>query len=254
MKKKLITAIVLAVSAVVLVVSTVFATVAFLAASSAVSNTFTVGDVEIDMRETPVDNEGQKEPGAGKTADGNSYRLVPGKTYDKDPTVFILPNCEPCYLFVRTNNGIASLEYDNDPRQMKKQMFENGWVLLGQLTTTGDNIFVYCGSVEDENGNQTYDKANNAPQAIATAIPQNANKQVVHLFETFTVRNDLTETALKHVGGSSVTLSAYAIQTTDFTTDGVAGLKDDVLKAWNTLKTEFDSIQGDLTLVPELSN
>ena len=55
MKKKLITAALLTVAAITLVVATVFTTLAFLADSSAVSNTFTVGNVGIDMKESPVD-------------------------------------------------------------------------------------------------------------------------------------------------------------------------------------------------------
>ena len=58
MKKKLLTAMILTLAAVALVVATVFTTIAYLTASSAVSNTFTVGNVAITMFETKVDENG----------------------------------------------------------------------------------------------------------------------------------------------------------------------------------------------------
>ena len=64
MKKKVLKASLLSLCAVALVVCSVLATLAFLADSSAVSNTFTVGNVGIDMKETAVDENGKVIPGA----------------------------------------------------------------------------------------------------------------------------------------------------------------------------------------------
>lgn len=62
------------------------ATVAFLLTSSAtVNNTFTVGAVNITLAETT----------------GNDYKMAPGMTIAKDPTVTVLANSETCWLFVK---------------------------------------------------------------------------------------------------------------------------------------------------------
>ena len=67
--------------AVLLVLSGVLGTLAFLASSTAVSNTFTVGQVGIQMFESRTDKNGVDLDGAEKPTDGNSYELVPGKNY-----------------------------------------------------------------------------------------------------------------------------------------------------------------------------
>jgi predicted ribosomally synthesized peptide with SipW-like signal peptide len=109
MKKKFWSAIVLTLAAVALVVSSVLVTVAYLTASSGVSNVFTVGNVSITMFETKVDADG--EPVKPYTeVDANSYHLMPGKTYTKDPTIRITSKLEhdSMFLFVKSNNHAIS--------------------------------------------------------------------------------------------------------------------------------------------------
>ena len=59
-------------------------TLAWLTAKTApVTNTFTVGDIEIDLTETTSD-----------------YKMVPGNQIAKDPKVTVKANSEACWLFV----------------------------------------------------------------------------------------------------------------------------------------------------------
>ena len=58
-KKKITTALIVVVAAVALVAISIAGTIAFLTSSSAVSNTFTVGNVFIEMFESPVDEDGK---------------------------------------------------------------------------------------------------------------------------------------------------------------------------------------------------
>ena len=76
--------------AVVLVVGCVVGgTVAWLIdTSDEVVNTFTYGNINIDLNETTTD-----------------YKIVPGATIDKDPKVTVLANSEDCYLFVKVEAG-----------------------------------------------------------------------------------------------------------------------------------------------------
>lgn len=82
MKKKLTT-----VLAIVLVVAlSVAGTYAYLTSKTAtITNTFTVGNVKIDLTETT----------------GTEYKLIPGKVHEKNPIVTVKGGSEKCYLFVK---------------------------------------------------------------------------------------------------------------------------------------------------------
>lgn len=82
MKKKLTT-----VLAIVLVVAlSVAGTYAYLTDKTAtITNTFTVGNVNIDLTEST----------------GTEYQLIPGKVHKKDPVVTVKGGSEKCYLFVK---------------------------------------------------------------------------------------------------------------------------------------------------------
>ena len=76
-------------------------TVAWLMDSTeAVTNTFTIGDINLTLVESPYD---AADNSYGEPAENvnNSYPLIPGNTYNKNPKVTVLANSEDCYLFVR---------------------------------------------------------------------------------------------------------------------------------------------------------
>ncbi|MBQ3180970.1 MAG: hypothetical protein IJB55_06435 [Firmicutes bacterium] len=84
--------------------------------SEAVSNTFTVGDVQIALEETT----------------GNEYKMTPGVTLPKDPTVTVKAGSEDCYVFVKVEK---SSDFD---KYITYQIDTNNWA---QLTGVDD---VYC--------------------------------------------------------------------------------------------------------------
>lgn len=106
MKKKLTT-----VLAIVLVVAlSVAGTYAYLTSKTAtITNTFTVGNVKIDLAETwntDTNNDGK--------ADAWQAQLIPGKEYTKDPVVTVKGGSEKCYLFVKfeeKNSPATYLDY-----------------------------------------------------------------------------------------------------------------------------------------------
>ena len=86
MKKKTL-ALVLALT--LLVAGVVGGTLAWLTDQTAeVKNTFTVGDINIGLTETTAD-----------------YKMVPGNTITKDPTVTVKANSEACWLFVKVTES-----------------------------------------------------------------------------------------------------------------------------------------------------
>lgn len=92
MKKKLTT-----VLAIVLVVAlSVAGTYAYLTSKTAtITNTFTVGNVKIDLTETT----------------GTEYQLIPGKVHEKNPIVTVKGGSEKCYLFVKFDEIGSPADY-----------------------------------------------------------------------------------------------------------------------------------------------
>ena len=235
MKKKLLTTTILVIAAIALVASTMLATIAYLTSSTAVSNTFTVGDVKIEMYESKVNPDGEKiDPDStAKTADGNSYHLSPGHTYVKDPSVFVDSTSDDCYLFIKTRNQISHLEDGNIPPQtedkptMRQQLFDRGWKALYQ-TETGEVIYCYKGDAEELSGDK-----------IATYVKKPATgKKQIDLFKTFTIDK---EADISKSGGAKVTITAFAIQTKgiDISSEIEPGTFQYMCRLWNIVSGEF---------------
>ena len=84
-------------NAVLLVVASVFGTVAYMTSKDEVKNTFTLGKMAIDLDEAQVTEAGKPVEGAARVKE-NSYKLVPGLTYTKDPMVTVLDGSEASYV------------------------------------------------------------------------------------------------------------------------------------------------------------
>lgn len=101
--KKLTKTLLLVLCAILLVAGSVLGTVAYLTDRQDVTNTFTVGNVQIKLDEAVVDAEtGKAYDLKVRTEEGNpDVLLVPGRTIDKDPTVTVLKDSEDCYVRVK---------------------------------------------------------------------------------------------------------------------------------------------------------
>lgn len=94
------------VCAVVLLAAVTATTLAYLTDRNKVVNTFTVGDVQIALDEAEVVD---GELTGNRTAQGNNYHLIPGKSFVKDPTMTVLAGSEPAYvrMLLSVNCGAA---------------------------------------------------------------------------------------------------------------------------------------------------
>lgn len=148
MKKKLTT-----VLAIVLVVAlSVAGTYAYLTSKTAtITNTFTVGKVNIDLKETfntDADGDGTK--------DCWKMQLIPGTSAVKDPTVTVKANSEKCYLFVKfeeKNSPTTYLTYTSTLKAPDWQQLEgesNVWYRVVDKAPT-DTSFVLLQA--DDEGN-----------------------------------------------------------------------------------------------------
>lgn len=249
MKKKALQALILAVLAITLVVCSVLGTLAFLSSSTTVTNVFTIGNVGIQMFESKVNPDGTKvnPESTVKDADANSYHLLPGSKYTKDPTIYINADSDKSYLFVKVRNTISSIE-ENKPDTydtIAEQMATHGWQYFCPSVTVGD-IYVYTGG--GENGDTVGDSALITDAAVLsdilakkrTAMPVGGVKaqQAIDIFDYFEIADDAD---VSIHGGSSIILTAYAIQTAGFVDDpdGTPDGKTAVQKAWEAIVATY---------------
>jgi len=135
------------------------ATLAYLTDTANVKNTFTAGDIVLSMDEAKTNEYGEELTGsdAGRIGNvngeenakyANQYKLVPGHEYTKDPIVYVEKDSEPCWVFVKVENGLADIEdKSGTSKTIASQIEENGWKKLADV----ENVY-YCthGEVKDE--------------------------------------------------------------------------------------------------------
>ena len=170
MKKKTL-ALVLALT--LLVAGVVGGTLAWLTDQTAeVKNTFTVGDINIGLTETTAD-----------------YKMVPGNTIAKDPTVTVKANSEACWLFVKVTES-------TDLKDFITYAIAEGWTALPGVDG------VYYREVSASDADQTF------PVLAGNAV---------------TVKNTVTKEMLtaKDFANPTLTFKAYAVQK-----DNVASASD----------------------------
>lgn len=80
-------------------------TVAWLTAKTdAVVNTFTYGDINIDLWEHAYDAT-TNALGNSKVTEAENYKIIPGVDLPKDPTVTVKAGSEACWLFVKVEKA-----------------------------------------------------------------------------------------------------------------------------------------------------
>lgn len=174
MKKKTL-ALVLALT--LLVAGIVGGTLAWLTDQTAeVKNTFTVGDINIGLTETTAD-----------------YKMIPGNTIAKDPTVTVKANSEACWLFVKVTES-------TDLKDFITYAIAEGWTALPGVDG------VYYREVPASAADQTFS---------------------VLAGDAVTVKSDVTRTMLEtaKTDAPTLTFKAYAIQKDHFATADAAWAK-----------------------------
>lgn len=189
--KKMYKAMLLVLCAALLVAGSVLGTLAYLQMKTeTVTNTFTVGKVAITLDEAETNEYGVADDAADRVT-ANGYKLIPGHTYDKDPTVHLDADSELCYLFVEVVNEIAGIEAGTT---IAAQMAANGWKPLS------GNIWYY--------------------ESVADA----SEKTEYVVFESFKIADDAEEddiwtllTDADTTNNPEITVTAYAVQADGFT-------------------------------------
>lgn len=189
--------------AIILVVATVFGTMAYLTSTDEVVNTFTVGNVAIKLDEAKVNTDGSLVEGADRVKE-NSYKLLPGHTYNKDPMVTLLAGSETSYVKMTVTFSKAA-ELDT--------IFAPGGADLTSIFGGYDNTnWIAKGSTKDATADtRTYEfwykEAVGAPTADVALDA---------LFDSITVPGNITKEQLASIEGMTITVNAYAIQADGF--------------------------------------
>ena len=193
-------ALLLSLCAVLLVVASVMGTMAYLTSSDTVTNTFTVGKVEIKLDETDVTNP------TGPRVQANSYRLLPGLTYIKDPTVTVKAGSEPSYVKMTVTftkaaelDAIFALNGGADMTSIFNGYDSTNWIDKGNTEDTDTNTRTYEFWYKE------------------TVDARTADVVLDALFDSITVPGSITKEQLKTIDGMTITVNAYAIQADGFT-------------------------------------
>ena len=173
MKKK----IALVCAFVLVIALAVSGTYAYLTSSDQVKNTFTIGKVAITLDEAKVNEYGELARDAAGRVKANTYKLIPGNTYVKDPTVHVDPDSEACYIFVKVEDSITALEAT---KTVAEQIAEKRWTALA------DQAGVYY---------KTW--------ATGDAVD-------LVVFDNFTIKADADVSVI--TANDGITVTAYAIQ------------------------------------------
>lgn len=166
---------------------TIGGTLAYLTAKSdPVTNTFTVGNITIELKEHELGADGEL---TTTVTDKNTYKIIPGATQPKDPFVTVKSGSEKCYVYVCIENQLGTnLTYDIDTAD---------WTPVA----TSGNKALYRFKTEI-----------NAATADVTET----------VFTTVTYSGAITETTIGDLEGKKVIINAYAHQSENITGVSVA--------------------------------
>ena len=214
---------------------TAFGTVAYMTDSDSVTNTFTVGNINITVDEENVDGIPDENGNIIPERDQqNNYPLIPGLVQKKDPTMTVHEGSEKCYVRFRVElTGYAALKAIR-PALTDEQLLTQFVSINSDWTLTGTPVV---------NGNVvTYEYRH------AAAVDASAETKILQpLFDTFTVPLEYTGSDLTMMVNAGFQLEAHgdAIQTDAF--EGVDA-------AWQAFDNQFGIVRQELSLPEELPN
>lgn len=151
--------------------------------SETVTNTFSVGNINITLSETT----------------GTSYKILPGGTSAKDPTLMIQQGSEKCWVYVLVDNTV---------------------VLNGEVVAT-PNIDKSDWSVVETNGTKTLYR-------YKAVVDASSVEQPLPVFTTVAYADTITKDNIDTLKDTKIVITGYAHQSEN-TTQAVA---DEAAKAW----------------------
>lgn len=164
-------------------------TLAYLTAKTdAVTNTFTVGNIGMTLDEHTRNADGTL---TDQTTNAiNDYKVIPGATDHKDPTLHVAAGSEPCYVYALVDNGLV----------------------IGGTTVADVNVDGEDWVTVETSGTKTLYRYNNIVDASTTG-------QDLEVFSTVTYSDTITSTTIEGLAGKSIIIQGYAHQSANTTSD-----------------------------------
>lgn len=164
-------ALLMSLCAVLLVAASVLGTMAYLTDSKDVKNTFTVGNVTIKLDEAKVDEKGNLVKNQDDTlADRvtrNEYKLLPGHTYVKDPTVTVLAPSVESYVRMKVtfNKATELIKICTDPEFADEVTgLEKAYPEVRMLKFSTNSELFWVSPLHPENGTLDMEDGINDPK------------------------------------------------------------------------------------------
>lgn len=212
-------ALLLTLCAVLLVAASVLGTMAYLTSTGEVKNTFTVGQVKITLDEAKVDVNGKAFTGdAAERVTENSYKLLPGHSYDKDPTIHVDPSSEDCFIRAK-----VTINHANAWQALVTKYA--GGNLTNIITGFDENIWWVSQPVATGNDTITYTfvyKNENHTEELSKRIWTKSDSTDLVLFKEIKMPGGLTNEEIAEVANTEITVIAEAIQADGFTSEADA--------------------------------
>ena len=189
-----------------------------------VINTFTVGQVHLKLDETDVSELGVPIEDAQRVL-GNEYKLIPGRTYVKDPTATVLAGSEDSYVRL-----LVTITKTNELKEILGENF-----LPENYVTGWDKTKWISTSIKENNDNSiTYEFRY---YKLANGFIDGIKQDVVlePLFTNFTAPSALKNEDLKEIEGFEIKVVGHAIQADGFTSAD---------EAWAAFDIENAAVQG----------
>ncbi len=225
-------ALLLTLCAVLLVAASVMGTMAYLTSTDTVENTFTVGNVKITLDEAKVNTDGIPAAPAERVK-ANEYKLLPGHTYTKDPTVTVKAGSESSYVRMKVtfNNAAQIIAMCTDPEFADEITgVENAFPLIRMVNFVEANAAKWNGLVPDNMteaeemlGNTKYFVYDKTAGTLTyyfyyteTVAAPTADVVLPVLFNSITVPGFVTGEQLTALNNFKITAVAEAIQADGF--------------------------------------
>ena len=163
------------------------------------TNTFTVGDVTLTLKESPITVADDGTVSYGTPAEGvsNTYPALPGASYRKDPVVTVDENSEKCYLFVK-------FEYTTDASTYytytSKLTIGEGWTKLSSATEDGITTEVWHRTVDKSTTDTSFD--------LLAKLGGDYAEDITLAVNPLAVTNDTVDKA----SAQKLVYTAYAVQ------------------------------------------
>lgn len=247
--------------AVLVVSSAALGTIAYLTDRQGVVNEFTVGNVQIEVDESDVYEEGDdipegsevgdpkpnpdydpNDPESGdenlRTDEGNTYPMVPAAEYVKDPTMTVKAGSQESYvrMVVTLTKATALKEIFADLQAKYPADFANGFLPEEHTDGTWNSEKWPCFSMTEDTENDTFVLEYRYPETVTPT--QDADLELEPLFEKIVIPGQLNNDHLEKLEGFTIDVQGHAIQSLGF---------DTADEAWAAFDAQTEAESGVVT-------